>query len=110
MEHRLLAKMRLYMDVSLSLRGVPGIGVPPIMRKTGVRLFMLNYKTRILSTSNHTQENRNFFLKNEKVATDSKRIWTNSFPGYSVPLKFRRNLKHSGKHIINKNGFCSKNP
>ena len=40
MEHRPLVKMRLYMDVSLSLRGVPGIGVPPIMRETGVRLFL----------------------------------------------------------------------
>ena len=39
MEHRPLVKVRLYMDVPLSLRGVPGIGVPPIMRETGVRLF-----------------------------------------------------------------------
>lgn len=40
MEHRPLVKVRLYMDVLLSLRGVPGIGVPPIMRETGVRFFM----------------------------------------------------------------------
>lgn len=39
MEHRPLVKVRLRMDVLLSLRGVPGIGVPPIMRETGVRLF-----------------------------------------------------------------------
>ena len=40
MEHRPLVKVRLYMDVLLSLRGVPGIGVPPIMREIRVRLFL----------------------------------------------------------------------
>jgi len=40
MEHRPLVKVRLYMDVPLSLRGVPGIGVPPIMREAGARFFV----------------------------------------------------------------------
>ena len=52
MEHRPLVKVRLHMDVLLSLRGVPGIGVPPIMRETGVRFFILwrkNHERRVVS-------------------------------------------------------------
>ena len=42
MEHRPLVKVRLRMDVLLSLRGVPGIGVPPIMREAWVRPFFVS--------------------------------------------------------------------
>ena len=52
------------MDVPLFLRGVPGIGVPPIMRKSGVRLFV--YPEQFFSSIN--SEGRKNGLGNNQVS------------------------------------------